>query len=169
MRYIKTYENFKSVNENWFLQAWNWIKEKLSGWISKLTGEAKRGAEEAMTWIKDNPEMMEQTTEKLKQQDKNQVMKLWNWVKTFVGSPEQIQPVVQESTEEESSNLLDKIAMWSRASIVILGCFAAPVAAFIGLAISSGLLFLIGAVVAIIAWSIVSLFNDTDDTSSTNW
>jgi hypothetical protein len=73
MRYIKTYENFKSVNENWFLQAWNWIKEKLSGWISKLTGEVKRGAEEAMTWIKDNPEIMEQTTEKLKQQDKNQV------------------------------------------------------------------------------------------------
>lgn len=169
MRYIKTYENFKSVNENWFLQAWNWIKEKLSGWISKLTGESKRGAEEAMTWIKDNPEMMGQTKEKLKQQDKNQVMKLWNWVKTFVGSPEQIQPVVQESNEEEGSYLLDKIAMWSRASIVILGCFAAPVAAFIGLAISNGLLFLIGAVVAIIAWSIVSLFNDTDDTSSSNW
>ena len=70
MRYIKTYENFKSVNENWFLQAWNWIKEKLSGWISKLTGEAKKGAEEAMTWIKDNPEMMEQTTENLNNKTK---------------------------------------------------------------------------------------------------
>lgn len=169
MRYIKTYENFKPLNENWFLQAWNWIKEKLSGWISKLTGEVKLGAEEAMTWIKDNPKIMEETTQKLKQQDQTQVMKLWNWVKTFVGSPEQIQTVVQESSEEDSFSLLDKIAMWSRATAVLVGCFAAPVAAFLGLAISNGFLFLVGAVVAIIAWSLVSLFNDSDNHSSSNW
>ena len=68
MKYIKTYENFNVVNENWFQQSYEWIKEKLSSWISKLTGEVREGAESAMEWIKENTELMEETLQKLKQQ-----------------------------------------------------------------------------------------------------
>ena len=161
MRYIKTYEKFNVVNENWFLQAFNWIKEKLSGWISKLTGEVKEGAEYGMNWVKENPELMEETTQKLKQQNQSELMKLWNWVKSFVGNPLQIQPIVNESVEEESETILEKIARVSGASISLLLLFGAPVAAFIGLAINNGLLFLIGAIVSIIAWSLASLFQET--------
>jgi hypothetical protein len=170
MRYIKTYEKFNVVNENWFLQAFNWIKEKLSGWISKLTGEVKEGAEYGMNWVKENPELMEETTQKLKQQNQSELMKLWNWVKSFVGNPLQIQPIVNESVEdEETETMLQKIARISGASITLLACFGAPVAAFLGLAVSSGLLFIIGAIVSIIAWSLVSLFKEDTDTYSNNW
>lgn len=170
MRYIKTYEKFNVVNENWALQAFNWIKEKLSGWISKLTGEVKEGAESAMNWIKENPELMEETHQKLKQQDQSELMKLWNWVKSFVGNPLQIQPTVKESVEEETETMLEKIARISGASLTLLICFGAPVAAFIGLATSNGLLFIIGAIVSIIAWSLASLFKeDTDSFSNRSW
>jgi hypothetical protein len=161
MKYIKTYENFNGVNESWFQQAYEWIKEKLSSWISKLTGEVKEGAESAMEWIKENTELMEEALQKLKQQSQSELMKLWNWVKSFVGNPLQIQPIVKESVEEESETILEKIARISGASVALLSCFGAPVAAFLGLATNNGLLFLIGAVVSIIAWSLASLFHET--------
>jgi predicted nuclease with TOPRIM domain len=161
MKYIKTYENFNGVNESWFQQAYEWIKEKLSSWISKLTGEVKEGAESAMEWIKENTELMEEALQKLKQQSQSELMKLWDWIKSFVGNPLQIQPIVKESVEEESETILEKIARISGASVALLSCFGAPVAAFLGLATNNGLLFLIGAVVSIIAWSLASLFHET--------
>lgn len=161
MKYIKTYENFNGVNENWFQQAYEWIKEKLSSWISKLTGEVKEGAESAMEWIKENTELMEEALQKLKQQSQSELMKLWDWIKSFVENPLQIQPIVKESVEEESETILEKIARISGASVALLSCFGAPVAAFLGLATNNGLLFLIGAVVSIIAWSLASLFHET--------
>lgn len=42
MKHIKTFESY-SVNENWIANAWNWIKEKLSGWLSSLKGDFKEG------------------------------------------------------------------------------------------------------------------------------
>jgi hypothetical protein len=162
MKYIKTYENFNFVNENWFQQAYEWIKEKLSSWISKLTGEVKEGAESAMEWIKENTELMQETLQKLKQQSQSELMELWDWIKSFVGNPLQIQPIVNESVEEESETILEKIARVSGASISLLLLFGAPVAAFTGLAISNGLLFLVGAVVTIIAWSLASLFQESN-------
>ena len=57
---------------------------------------------------------------------------------------------------EESKSMLQKIARISGVSILTLSCFAAPVAALAGLIMSNGVLFLAGAVAAIIAWSIVS-------------
>jgi hypothetical protein len=161
MKYIKTYENFNGVNENWFQKTYEWIKEKLSSWISKLTGEVKEGAESAIEWIGENTELMQETLQKLKQQSQSELMKLWNWIKSFVGNPLQIQPIVNESVEEESETILEKIARISGASVALLLCFGAPVAAFIGLATSNGLLFLVGAVVSIIAWSLASLFQET--------
>jgi hypothetical protein len=101
---------------------------------------------------------MQETLQKLKQQSQSELMKLWNWIKSFVGNPLQIQPIVNESVEEESETILEKIARISGASVALLLCFGAPVAAFIGLATSNGLLFLVGAVVSIIAWSLASLF-----------
>lgn len=159
MKYIKTYENFNVVNENWFQQSYEWIKEKLSSWISKLTGEVREGAESAMNWIKQNTELMEETIEKLKAEDRSELMKLWDWVKSFVKNPLQIQTTVKESVDSES--ILNKISRISGASIALLTCFGAPVAAFIGLAVNNGLLFLVGAVVSIIAWSLASLFQET--------
>jgi magnesium-transporting ATPase (P-type) len=161
MKYIKTYESF-SVNENWLSNAWNWIKEKLSGWFNKLTGDVKKGAEYAMNWIKENSEMMEDVTQKLKQQDNSAIMKLWNWVKSFTGNEQQLQPILNESVEEESNSLLEKIARISGASLSLLILFAAPVAAFAGLLMSNGLLFLIGAVVSIIAWSLASVVSESN-------
>ena len=113
-----------------------------------------------MEWIKENTELMEETLQKLKQQSQSELMKLWDWVKSFVGNPLQIQPIVNESVEE-SETMLEKIARISGASIALLLCFGAPVAAVIGLAINNGLLFLIGAIVSIIAWSLASLFQET--------
>lgn len=160
MKYIKTYENFNGVNENWFQQAYEWIKEKLSSWLSNLTGEVKEGAESAMEWIKENTELMQETLQKLKQQNQSELLKLWNWVKSFVGNPLQIQPIVKESVEE-SETILEKIARISGASVSLLLLFGSPVSAFIGLATGNGLLFLVGAVVSIIAWSLASLFQET--------
>ena len=165
MKYIKTYESF-SVNENWLSNAWNWIKEKLSGWFNKLTGDVKSGAEYAMNWIKENSKMMEDVTLKLKQQDNSAIMKLWNWIKSFSGNTQQLQPMLNESVEEEPNSLLEKIARISGASLSLLILFAAPVAAIAGLLMSNGLLFLIGAVVSIIAWSLASLVSESRDNDS---
>jgi hypothetical protein len=138
MKYIKTYESF-SVNENWLSNAWNWIKE--------------------------NSKMMEDVTLKLKQQDNSEIMKLWNWVKSFSGNTQQLQPMLNESVEE-SNSLLEKIARISGASLSLLILFGAPTAALAGLLMSNGLLFLIGAIVSVIAWSLASVVSESKDNDS---
>lgn len=161
MRYIRTYEGFS--NDNWLSNAWNWIKEKLSGWFSKLTGDIKAGAEYAMNWIKYNSNMMKDVVEKLKKVSQSEIYKLWNWIKSFLEKPEQFQSIVKESVEKDSNSLLEKIARVSGASLSLLILFAAPVAALIGLVMSNGLLFITGSVVTIIAWSLASVLGESID------
>ena len=153
MKHIKTFESY-SINENWIGDAWNWIKERLSSWISSLTGDFKEGAEYAMTWIKDNYDMMKEAVEGLRQASEVEIEKLFNWVKSITLNTDQMIPAMESA--EESKSILDKIARISGASIVTLSCFAGPVAALAGLIMSNGVLFLAGAVAAVIAWSIVS-------------
>jgi hypothetical protein len=93
-------------------------------------------------------------------------MKLWNWIKSFSGNTQQLQPMLNESVEEEPNSLLEKIARISGASLSLLILFAAPVAAIAGLLMSNGLLFLIGAVVSIIAWSLASVVSESRDNDS---
>ena len=171
MKYIKTYEKFE-LNENWISQALDWIKEKLSSWVSKLSGDVRQGADYGINYLKQNPEELEKIQNGLKQQDESDIMKLWNWVKSFVGNPNQIQPIVNESyqeEEEEVESILMKILRISGASLVLLGIFASPVAAFAGLLLSNGLLFIVGAIASIIAFSIISISRDSDDMSSHRW
>jgi hypothetical protein len=153
MKHIKTFESY-SLNENWIGDAWNWIKERLSSWISSLTGDFKEGAEYAMTWIKDNYDMMKETVEGLRQVTSSEIDRLFSWVKSLASNTDQMIPAME--SVEESRSILDKIARISGASIVTLSCFAGPVAALAGLIMSNGVLFLAGAVAAVIAWSIVS-------------
>jgi hypothetical protein len=169
MKYIKTYEKFE-LNENWISQALDWIKEKLSSWVSKLSGDVRQGADYGINYLKQNPEELEKIQNGLKQQDESDIMKLWNWVKSFVGNPNQIQPIVNESNqEEEVESILMKILRISGASLALLGIFASPVAAFAGLLLSNGLLFVVGAIASIIAFSIISISRDSDDMSSHRW
>jgi hypothetical protein len=170
MKYIKTYEKFE-LNENWISQALDWIKEKLSSWVSKLSGDVRQGADYGINYLKQNPEELEKIQNGLKQQDESDIMKLWNWVKSFVGNPNQIQPIVNESyqEEEEVESILMKILRISGASLALLGIFASPVAAFAGLLLSNGLLFIVGAIASIIAFSIISISRDSDDMSSHRW
>ena len=169
MKYIKTYEKFE-LNENWISQALDWIKEKLSSWVSKLSGDVRQGADYGINYLKQNPEELEKIQNGLKQQDESDIMKLWNWVKSFVGNPNQIQPIVNESNqEEEVESILMKILRISGASLALLGIFASPVAAFAGLLLSNGLLFVVGAIASIIAFSIISISRDSDDMSSNRW
>jgi len=157
MKYIKTYEKFE-LNENWISQSLDWIKEKLSSWVSKLSGDVRQGADYGINYLKQNPEELEKIQNVLKQQDESDIMKLWNWVKSFVGNPNQIQPIVNESNqEEEVESILMKILRISGASLALLGIFASPVAAFAGLLLSNGLLFVVGAIASIIAFSIISI------------
>lgn len=164
MKYIKTYEKFE-INENWIIQAWNWIKDKLSSWVSKLSGDLREGADYGINYLKENPEKLEEIQTGLKQQDQSEVMKLWNWVKSFVGNPNQLQPIVNESynEEEEVESILMKILRISGASLALLAIFASPVAAFAGLLLSNGLLFVVGAILSIIAFSILSVSMDSDE------
>jgi len=171
MKYIKTYEKFE-LNENWISQALDWIKEKLSSWVSKLSGDVRQGADYGINYLKQNPEELEKIQNGLKQQDESDIMKLWSWVKSFVGNPNQIQPIVNESyqeEEEEVESILMKILRISGASLALLGIFASPVAAFAGLLLSNGLLFIVGAIASIIAFSIISISRDSDDMSSHRW
>lgn len=153
MKHIKTFESY-SLNENWIGDAWNWIKEKLSSWISKLTGDFREGAEYAMNWIKDNYDMMKQAVEGVRQAASSEIDRLFSWVKSLASNTDQMIPAME--SVEESKSILDKIARISGASLATLACFGAPVAAIAGLIMNNGVLFLAGAVVAIIAWSIVS-------------
>ncbi len=169
MRYIKTYEKFE-INENWISQALDWVKEKLSSWVSKLSGEVRQGADYGINYLKQNPEELEKIQNGLKQQDESDIMKLWNWVKSFVGNPNQIQPIVNESNqEEEVESILMKILRISGASLALLGIFSSVVAAFAGLLLSNGLLFVVGAIASIIAFSIISVSRDSDDMSINRW
>jgi hypothetical protein len=170
MKYIKTYEKFE-LNENWISQALDWIKEKLSSWVSKLSGDVRQGADYGINYLKQNPEELEKIQNGLKQQDESDIMKLWNWVKSFVGNPNQIQPIVNESNqeEEEVESILMKILRISGASLALLGIFGSVVAAFAGLLLSNGLLFVVGAIASIIAFSIISISRDSDDMSSHRW
>ncbi len=169
MRYIKTYEKFE-INENWISQALEWIKEKLSSWVSKLSGDVRQGADYGINYLKQNPEELEKIQNGLKQQDESDIMKLWNWVKSFTGNPNQIQPIVNESNqEEEVESILMKILRISGASLALLGIFSSVVAAFAGLLLSNGLLFVVGAIASIIAFSIISVSRDSDDMSINRW
>ncbi len=159
MKHIKTFESY-SVNENWIANAWNWIKEKLSGWLSELTGDFKEGAEYAMTWIKDNYDMMKEAVEGLRQATSSEIDRLFSWVKSLASNTDQMIPAMESA--EESKSMLQKIARLSGVSILTLSCFAGPVAALAGLAMGNGVLFLAGAVAAAIAWSIVSAMGNSN-------
>ena len=153
MKHIKTFESY-SVNENWITDAWNWIKERLAGWLSELTGDFKEGAKYAIDWIKDNYDMMKGAVEGLRQVASSEIDRLFSWVKSIASNTDQMIPAMESA--EESKSMLQKIARISGVSILTLSCFAAPVAALAGLIMSNGVLFLAGAVAAVIAWSIVS-------------
>jgi len=153
MKHIKTFESY-SINENWIGDAWNWIKERLASWISKLTGDLKEGAQYAIDWIKDNYDMMKEVVDGLRQASNVEIEKLFSWVKSIASNTDQMIPTMESA--EESKSILQKIARLSGVSILTLSCFAAPVAALAGLIMSNGVLFLAGAVAAVIAWSIVS-------------
>lgn len=153
MKHIKTFESY-SVNENWITDAWNWIKERLAGWLSELTGDFKEGAKYAIDWIKDNYDMMKGAVEGLRQAASSEIDRLFSWVKSIASNTDQMIPAME--SVEESKSMLQKIARISGVSILTLSCFAAPVAALAGLIMSNGVLFLAGAVAAVIAWSIVS-------------
>lgn len=159
MKHIKTFESY-SVNENWIGDAWNWIKEKLSSWISKLTGDFREGAEYAMNWIKDNYDMMKETVEGVRQAASYEIDRLFSWVKSLASNTDQMIPAMESL--ERFDSILDKIARISGASIATLACFGAPVAAIAGLIMNNGVLFISGAVVAIIAWSIVSAMGNSN-------
>ena len=153
MKHIKTFESY-SVNENWITDAWNWIKERLASWLSELTGDFKEGAKYAIDWIKDNYDMMKGAVEGLRQAASSEIDRLFSWVKSIASNTDQMIPAMESA--EESKSMLQKIARISGVSILTLSCFAAPVAALAGLIMSNGVLFLAGAVAAVIAWSIVS-------------
>lgn len=154
MKHIKTFESY-SVNENWIGDAWNWIKERLSSWVSKLTGDFKEGAQYAIDWIKDNYDMMKEAVDGLKKSSEAEIEKLFNWVKSITLNTDKMIPAMESL--ERFDSILDKIARISGASIATLACFGGPIAAIAGLIMSNGVLFLAGAVAAIIAWSIVSV------------
>lgn len=153
LKHIKTFESY-SVNENWIGDAWNWIKERLSSWISRLTGDFKEGAQYAIDWIKDNYDIMKETVEGVRQAASSEIDRLFSWVKSLASNTDQMIPAMESL--ERFDSILDKIARISGASIATLACFGGPVAALAGLVMSNGVLFLAGAVAAIIAWSIVS-------------
>jgi hypothetical protein len=98
--------------------------------------------------------MMKETVEGLKKASEVEIEKLFNWVKSITSNTDQMIPAMESA--EESKSILDKIARISGASLATLACFGAPVAALAGLIMSNGVLFLAGAVAAVIAWSIVS-------------
>ena len=154
LKHIKTFESY-SVNENWIGDAWNWIKERLSSWVSKLTGDFKEGAQYAIDWIKDNYDMMKEAVDGLKKSSEAEIEKLFNWVKSITLNTDKMIPAMESL--ERFDSILDKIARISGASIATLACFGGPIAAIAGLIMSNGVLFLAGAVAAIIAWSIVSV------------
>jgi hypothetical protein len=170
MKYIKTFEKFE-VNENWISQTWNWIKEKLSSWLSKLSGDIREGADYGINYLKENPEKLEEIQTGLKQQDQSEVTKLWNWLKSFSGNPNQLQTIVNESynEEEEVESVLMRILRISGASIALATIFGSVVAAFAGLLLSNGLLFVVGAIVSIISFSIISVSKDSDDMNNRRW
>jgi len=172
MRYIKTFEKFE-INENWFNQALSWIKDKFNNWMSKLSGEIKSGAEWAKDYLEKNRDVLEKIKNGFLQVGKSEVMKLLRFCKYFVGKPSQLQPLVvesnQEDEEEEVNSIFRRIARISGVSLVVLSVLAPAVAAFTGLLISNGLLFVVGAIVSVILYSILSEVSFNDDDTQTGW
>lgn len=146
MKYIKTYKNY-SINENWITQSMDWIKQK-------LIGDIKKGADYGEKYLEQNPEELEKIRKGLKYQDKSEIMKLWEWVKSFLGkSEDEVRQEVQLN-ESNDESILMKIARISGASLAILTLFGSIFAALAGLIMSNGLLFVVGAVVGVIGFSI---------------
>ncbi len=154
MKHIKTYENY-NISENWIGQSMDWIKQNFSAFISKLIGDVKKGADYGERYLEQNPEELEKILKELEHQDKSEIMKLWEWVKSFLGkSEDQIEAEVQLNESNEETTLM-KIARISGASLTLLTIFGSVFAALAGLIMSNGLLFMVGAVVGIISFSIV--------------
>lgn len=175
MRYIKTFEKFE-INENWFNQALSWIKDKFNNWMSKLSGDIKAGAEWAKDYLEKNRDVLNDILLGLKQQAKSEVDKLYTWCEYFVGKPDQLQPIVTEShsdEEEEVNSIFSRIARISGVSLRLFLVFAPAVAAFTGLLISSGPLFVVGAIVSVILYSLLMQReeneNEEEDDTQTGW
>lgn len=172
MKYVKTFENFNQTNENVFSNAWNWIKNKLTNWYSNFTGDFKRGCEWAINWAKENIEEIDKIKKQLANTAKTELEKLWKWISSLVKNPIGIESTVQENlSEEDGESLLNKIARLAGVSILLLSAFGSVVAIFTGLLSSNGFLMLCGAVVAIIAFSIINVIGEStdDDRDYSGW
>jgi len=175
MRYIKTFEKFE-INENWFNQALSWIKDKFNNWMSKLSGDIKAGADWAKDYLAKNGDVLNDILLGLKQEAKSEVDKLYRWCEYFVGKPDQLQPIVTEShsdEEEEVNSIFSRIARISGVSLRLFLVFSPAVAAFTGLLISSGPLFVVGAIVSVILYSLLMQREENEseeeDDTQTGW
>lgn len=160
MKHITLYENFNPVNENWFLAAYQWIKGKLKEWISNLTGQLKDGALAGMDYIKQNPGQIDSIIEELKVQEHNELSGLLNWIKSISGDESQLRSLLIEESEESPESTLKKIANIAGASAGIISIFAPIATGLYGLYTSNGVLFTIGSIITVIAFSIIGALND---------
>jgi hypothetical protein len=156
MRHIKTYESFGSVNENLFRRLYNWIKDGFSAWVSRLKGELRDGADAGIKYLEEHPEELAKIQDGLAAMDESQKQKLLDRVESL-----DFAKIVATNESSDSESVLDKVARILGVSVAALTIFGSVVSAIVGLATSNGVLFVIGAVISIIAFSIMGASNDS--------
>lgn len=146
-------EQYNDVNENWFQMVYDWTKEKFTTWISKLKGKFKDGASYGIDYLKKNPKELEKIQKGLASQNKADIDNLAKSIEAFDLATIANKPELTESEDAES--MLDKVSRILGVSLGLLTVFGAVASAIIGLAISNGVLFVIGAIISIIAFSVM--------------
>ncbi len=151
MKHLKSANEFfsnKKVNEEFI----GWLKDKF-----------KAGVEYGENYIEKKPEELERIQQELRgYKDQSAIIKLKNWINSLLGkSEEEVADELKEvGLNESTDDLLGKIARISGAALGLLTIFGSIISAFVGLIMSNGLLFVIGAVVAVISTSIAGAFGD---------
>lgn len=150
-------KHLKSVNEFFSNKK---VNEEFIGW---LKDKFKAGVEYGENYIEKQPEELERIQQELREyKDQSAIIKLKNWVNSLLGkSEEEVADELKEvGLNESTDDLLGKIARISGAALGLLTIFGSIISAFVGLIMSNGLLFVIGAVVAVISTSIAGAFGD---------
>lgn len=180
MRYVKTFEKFNycQLNESiWqsLIQGIENIKEWISNLYSGFVGDLKEGCEFAQEKIEKDPNIIKDSINQLSEQEPSKIVKLFNWIKSFTGKAGEVSQLVNESYKEEIESILITIGRLTGFSTLLVSMFSSPAIMLYGLSMSNSLLFLVGLIVGVISYSIVSYLkekaemDEVENGSRQNW
>jgi len=167
---IKTYSEF-ALNEGKFFDylatKYDSIKRWVKGWINRLVGSVREGAERAELYLKENPQFLEQiiaSINNLPSSDKSSLLSLKSSIDSFTGSEYEVKQLmgsdVVESNESRINYILKKIGEWTGTGLLLLTTFGGAFTAIYGMATNMPPMAIIGLILFFIGIGINSMTSD---------